>query len=260
MTDSADRRLDAVEAISAEPPHRIRRPIMLQGWRNLAALHWSFDPDEVQRLIPSGFTVDTFDGWAWVGLIPFDMQRIRVPGFPPFGFLSSFPETNVRTYIVDRTGRRGVWFMSLDVTRLLPALVARVSYRLPYCWAAMSIEHEAKNAVDTWTYQSRRRWPSGEAASLVTVRVGDQLDESSITDLDHFLSARWALGSTVGGRLLWAKVSHSRWTLHAASAHGWNESLFAAAGLPTPTEEPIVRWSPGVEVAIQRPRIILRSR
>ena len=128
---------------------------MLQGWHDLASVHWRYDPAVVQALLPDGFTVDTFDGAAWVGLIPFHMRRIRVPHTPALGPLSTFPETNVRTYLLDPEGRPGVWFCSLDITRLLPALVARVSYRLPYCWAQMSIERDR----DIITYTSRRRWP-----------------------------------------------------------------------------------------------------
>jgi hypothetical protein len=89
---------------------------MLQGWHDLASVHWRYDPTVVQSLLPAGFRVDTFDDAAWVGLIPFHMRRIRLPGLPSFGPLSTFPETNIRTYIVDAAGRRGVWFASLDVT------------------------------------------------------------------------------------------------------------------------------------------------
>ena len=121
------------EPITIEPTVEVTRPVMLQGWYNLTALHWQYEPSVIQALLPSGFTVDTFDDAAWVGLIPFHMRRIRVPRTPALGPLSTFPETNVRTYIRDENGRRGVWFFSLDVSRILPALVARVTYGLPYC-------------------------------------------------------------------------------------------------------------------------------
>jgi uncharacterized protein len=243
------------EVITAEPPHSIRRAVMVQGWYDLTAIHWRYDPAVVQALLPAGFTVDTFDGSAWVGLIPFYMERIRVPHLPAFGWLSTFPETNIRTYIVDSAGRRAVWFFSLDIARLLPALVARATYRLPYCWGRMSIA--ASGASDEIrTYTSDRRWPKGEAKSAVSVRIGDELVGDELTDLDHFLTARWALGSTWGRRLMWARVDHPAWKLHAASLIDIDESLVRAAGLPNPTGDPTVRWSPGVEVRIERPRLV----
>ena len=247
-----------VEAITAEPLRAVRRPVMLQSWNTLAALHWRYEPAEVQRLLPHGFTVDTFDEAAWVGLLPFHMQRIRVPGMPPFGRFSTFPETNVRTYIVDPNGRRGVWFFCLEASRLLPVLVARATYQLPYCWSRMSIDCSNLEGHDQWEYRSTRRWPERGPASHITVRVGPAIPANQVTVLDHFLTARWALGSTFGKRCAWAKVSHPEWVLHEAEATGWHETLFTAVGLSKPIDQPLVRWSPGVDVAIQRPRLLRR--
>ena len=240
---------------------------MLQGWYDLTAIHWRYPPAHVQALPPTGFVVDTFDGDAYVGLIPFHMRRIRVPGLPAFGSLSTFPETNVRTYVVDRSGRRGVWFFSLDITRLIPALVARITYRLPYCWATMTMDANGTDVGGTRRYTSRRRWPVGRserathqrARSTVSVRIGHPILGADISGLDHFLTARWALGSTFGRRLMWARVDHPPWPLHQAELLECDETMLTAAGLPAPTGEPIVRWSPGVEVRIERPRVLPRS-
>ena len=244
------------EPILATNPRPVKSPVMLQGWHDLASVHWRYDPEVVQALLPDGFRVDTFDGSAWVGLLPFHMRRIRIPGLPAFGPLSTFPETNIRTYLVDPQGRRGVWFCSLDITRLIPALVARVSYRLPYCWAKMSIETEG----DVWTYTGRRRWPAGEAASHVKIRVGPQVPALEITELDHFITARWALGTQFGRRLMWADVDHEPWIVHRAELLEVDETLLAAAGLPAPEGDPVVLWSPGVTVRIGRPRSVPRQR
>ncbi|MBC8065486.1 MAG: DUF2071 domain-containing protein, partial [Chlorobia bacterium] len=59
------------------------RPVMLQKWRDLSFLHFSLEPDVVQALLPEGLTVDTFDGKAWIGLVPFWMTGIRFPWVPP---------------------------------------------------------------------------------------------------------------------------------------------------------------------------------
>lgn len=242
------------DPITADCPRPVRRPVMLQGWHDLASVHWRFDPQVVQQLLPPAFTVDTFDGSAWVGLIPFWMDRIRIPHLPPFGRWSSFPETNIRTYITDPSGRRGVWFFSLDVTRLAPTLVARVGYRLPYCWSEMSIERQDDRRI----YESRRRWPRGTAASSVGISIGDPIAPDDVTPLEHFLTARWALGSTLAGRPIWAEVDHGPWPLHRATLLACDESLVEAAGLPSPTGDPVVLWSSGVEVRIGRPRLLRR--
>ena len=246
-----------VEAVTQAVGRPVHRPVMLQGWFDLTSVHWRYEPSVVQALLPKGFTVDTYGDSAWVGLIPFHMRRIRLPfglrdGFAA-GRWSSFPETNVRTYIVDSRGRRGVWFCSLDITRLAPTLVARVAYGLPYCWSSMSIDHPTPDVV---AYTSRRRWPRGArgATADVTVRIGERLDNVTDGSLEAFLSGRWALGSTFLGRRLWAEVDHPPWPLHRAELLHLEQSVFAAAGLPAPIGEPVVLWSPGVDVRIGRPR------
>jgi hypothetical protein len=222
---------------------------MLQGWHDLASLHWRYDPALVQAWLPPAFRVDTFDGSAWVGILPFQMHRIRLPHLPALGPWSSFPETNVRTYIVDSHGRRGVWFASLDITRVVPAALARISYHLPYCWATMDIERHG----DHITYRSRRRWPAGSAELEVGLRIGPALAPDDISELEHFLSARWALGSTWAGRPTWAEVDHGAWPLHRGEVTQLDQTLLRAAGLADPVGAPVVLWSPGVEVRIGRP-------
>lgn len=237
------------EAVLATCPTRVARAVMLQGWHDLASIHWAYDPAVVQALLPSGYRVDTFDGAAWVGLLPFRMHRVRLPYLPAFGPLSTFPETNIRTYLVDPQGRRGVWFCSLDINRLLPALVARVSYRLPYCWAKMAVDHQG----DVMTYTSRRRWPRGEATSRVRLRIGAPVEDADVSEFEHFVTARWALGTRFGPRLMWAAVDHPPWPVHRAELLELDETLLAAAGLPAPEGDPVVLWSPGVEVRIGLP-------
>ena len=239
-----------IEAVSPTATNPVVRPVMLQGWKDLASIHWPYDPGLVQARLPAPYRVDTFDGAAWVGVIPFRMERIRIPGLPPLGPLSTFPETNVRTYVVDPSGRRGVWFASLDVSRLLPAVVARTTYQLPYAWSRMSIEPEG----DGFRYRSRRRWPRGGAMSDLLVGVGQRVEPAALSPLDQFLTGRWALGSTLLGKPLWASVDHGPWPLHHAELVDGVETLTAAARLPHPEGPPHVLWSPGVEVRIGAPQ------
>ncbi len=226
---------------------------MYQRWDSLAAIHWAVRPEQVQRLLPAGLTVDTHDGKAYVGLIPFHMQDIRPPGIPEgVPWIGTFPETNIRTYVRGPDGTPGVWFHSLDITRLAAVLVARGWYRLPYMWAGMRIERDGARL----RYAGRRRWPGPRGAgSEVEVEVGDPLRPDEVSDLEHFLSARWGLfaWSRPSG-LVYARVEHPRWPLHRARLVSLREDLMAAAGLTRPGDQPVVAWSPGVDVRIGLPR------
>lgn len=219
---------------------------MRQRWLDLAYVHWRFDASVVQSLLPTGLEVDTFDGSAWVGLIPFSMRAIGLPHGPAVPYLGSFAEVNVRTYVKvgDRTG---VWFFSLDVDRLIPAAVARVTYRLPYCWGETSHVREGR----TLTTEVRRKWPDHVEASRLQVQMGEPI---AADDLDVFLTARWGLYSRARRGVRYAAVDHEPWPLRSATLIDLDEYLVRAAGLPQPTGEPHVRCSDGVSVRIGLPR------
>lgn len=240
----------AAEAVSAEPPSTIERPVMRQRWTDLAYFHWPYPPEVVQALLPDGLTVDTHDGVAWVGLVPFVMRDVRVGPLPRLPYLSTFVEINVRTYVVDRFGRRAVWFWSLDVPRSAIVLVARTCFSLPYCWSA-SARHELDG--DRHRFTMRRTWPRGDGAppfADMAFRVGAPLDDASTTELHHFLTARWALNTRRGGSLRRGRVHHERWPLHEVHDVELRQTVVEAAGLPTPIGAPHALWSPGVAVAV----------
>ncbi|RYD26824.1 MAG: DUF2071 domain-containing protein, partial [Verrucomicrobiaceae bacterium] len=116
------------------------RPVMFQRWSGLLFLHWRMNPEEIQRRLPHGLHVDTFGGKAWVGVVPFFMERIRPVGIPAVPWLSWFLELNVRTYVYDDKGRPGVWFFSLDCNQPVAVEFARKIFHLPYQHAAMNAE------------------------------------------------------------------------------------------------------------------------
>ena len=229
----------------------VRRPVMMQGWKDLTFVHWPYDPAVVQRDLPPGLTVDTFDGRAWVGLVAFHMEDIRLPRLPAVPYLGTFPETNVRTYVRGPGGRPGVWFDSLDITRLIPVIVALGTYRLPYRWSAMSIEHSGGSVA----YRARRRWPGPRGAeSKIVVRPGDPI--SAPDSLERFLTSRWGLYSVFGRRNAYAPVDHAPWPLQTATLEDLDDELVAAAGYPHPAGDPLVHYSPGVDVRIGLPHRI----
>jgi uncharacterized protein len=225
----------------------VHHPVMYQHWRTLTFLHWRYDPAVVQRLLPAGLRVQTFDGTAWVGLIPFLMDRVRAPGVPPLPWLSRFPETNVRTYVVGPDGFEGIWFFSLDAARLPAVLAGRTAYGLPYRWAEMAVT----TTGDAVTYRSRRRSPD-RAACAATVERGAPFAEAELTALDHFLTARFRLYATLAGRLVAADADHGPWPLRRARLRDLRDTLVTAPGLPAPTGEPTLHFSDGVAVRIGR--------
>jgi uncharacterized protein YqjF (DUF2071 family) len=227
----------------------VERPVLLSRWETLTFLHWRYDPEVVQRLLPPGLTVDTFDGSAWVALVPFVLHW-GLPHLSELPWAGHFAETNVRTYVRGADGSAGTYFFSLDASRLGALVVARSSYRLPYFWARMHVDRVGS----TISYTSRRRWPGPRNVRCrVDIEIGRRYEPDELGPLDHFLTARWALFSPRPSGLRQARVFHDPWPLHHARVTRLDDELVVAAGLPSPEGPPLVHYSPAVEVRIGRP-------
>jgi uncharacterized protein len=231
------------EPLTLTSPRPVRTTVFRQAWLDLTFVHWALDPSVVAPLLPDGVRPDVLDGATQVGLVAFRMRDIAIGRAPAIPYFGSFAETNVRLYTVDELGRRGVFFLSLDATRLAPVLVAR-ALGVPYLWSRMSVTDSAGER----TYTCRRRWPGprGVTGRLV-VRPGERVTEP--TELERFVTARWGLhlaGRT--GPAYWPN-EHSEWPLHRAELVSLDDELVAATGLPRPAGAPSsVLWSPGVRV------------
>jgi len=242
-------RATGLAAPSGSCPFTVDRPVMRQRWERLTFLHWPFDPAAVQRLLPDGLQAETLAGAAWVGLVPFYMH-VSTAGGRRAPWVSSFCETNVRTYVRDREGRTGIWFFSLDAARLGAVGIARTTYRLPYFWSSMRLAARGREI----SYSCRRRWPGPRAAtSRVRVSVGGPYSAGELDERDHFLTARWILFSVAGTRHRFARACHQPWPLHRADVTQVDDRLIMAAGLPPPRGAPLAHYSPGVDVRIGRP-------
>lgn len=220
---------------------------MRQTWNHVTFLHWRYEPAVVRRLLPAELSLDVMDGSAWVGLVPFLITGLTAPLLPAIPWLSRFPETNVRTYVIDRRGRRGVWFFSLDAARLAAVIGARAGYGLPYFWGRMSVSRTG-NIVE---YRGARRLQPGR--SDLAIDVGDPVGPPS--ELELFLTARFRLFARWMGRPVFARVEHPQWPLRKARLIRLEESLVRASGLPDPKGEPLVHFADRVDVRTGRPEL-----
>ena len=90
--------------------------LMAQTWHDLVFAHWPLPPERIRPLVPPSMPLDTFDGRAWVGVVPFWMSGVRPRAVPGLPWVSAFPELNARTYVT-LDGKPGVFFFSLDAAR-----------------------------------------------------------------------------------------------------------------------------------------------
>lgn len=208
------------------------RPVMRQRWNNLLFLHWPIEPASIRSRLPKGLHVDLFDGKAWIGIVPFSMERVHPVGLPPLPFLSWFLELNVRTYVHDDSGRPGVWFFSLDCNQPIAVEVARRFFHLPYNHSRMTSEFEGRDTL----YTSQRK--GSAAISRFRYRPPVQAEPAPEHTLEWFLVERYLLFTTDRkGRIRCGRVHHKPYRIEQAECSEWTaepirENEFAGPGGP----------------------------
>jgi uncharacterized protein len=212
--------------------------VWAQTWEDLAFLHWPVDPDPLRRMLPPEAPLDTWDGAAWLGIVPFRITNMRVRGLPPVPGLSTSPELNVRTYVtVD--GKPGVWFFTLDAASRVLVEAGKRFYRLPYERARMTCERRGEYVH----YESER--PGGSFSARY--RGDGQLFHSEPGSLEHFLVERYCLYTADGGRLYRAEIHHPPWDLQRGEVELLRNTL---SPVLLPDEDPHVLFSPRQDMVV----------
>ena len=145
-----------------------RQWAMTQRWNDLLFAHWPVPAASIAPLLPAGLVPDTFDGSAWIGVVPFWMDRIRFSALPKVPGTDTFPELNLRTYVrEEHTNLAGVYFFSLDAANPIAVSIARMFFRLPYYWAHMAIKPQPDGRFFTGAIGISRAGRSASAPPIV---------------------------------------------------------------------------------------------
>ncbi len=227
---------------------------MKQKWRDLLFVHWAVSPQVIRPLVPPELSLDLFDGRAYLGFVPFTMTGVRPVGVPPVYGLSSFHETNLRTYVRVDDHDPGVWFFSLDAANSLAVRLARTFFHLPYHRAQMFLEREPgvrAGQSPAIVYAGVRQWPGPLPASYAVraVPTGATLPAPPGT-LEHFLVERDILYALWQGSLYQGRVHHTPYPLQTAQILALDETISHVAGFPRPDTTPLAHYSSGVDVDV----------
>lgn len=215
------------------------------GWRHLLFENYPVDPEVMDAHLPNGLDPDTYDGSAWLSVVPFTNVEVRPKGLPKqLGI--PLPELNLRTY-VNRDGVPSVYFFSLDAQGIASVLGARVFQHLPYFYARISLEwadgriqfknrrlHPGSRPV----HYEASYWPTGEPFAAPDDPFG------------RFLVERYRFYTEAqDGSIRYTDVSHEPWTLYPAEADITTNTLLKSHGFATPDVEPVCYYSPGLNVS-----------
>lgn len=183
--------------------------LMKQTWANLLFLHWELESEKLKPLLPIELALDTFDGKAWLTILPFRVRHQRFHGLPEIPMMRAYLELNVRTYVVYK-GVPGVYFFSLDANNLLSVAGAKAG-ALPYRMARM----EMTSVAGGIRFTSKRVFGNGEFAAAFAP-AGPAVRTVS-GSLDAWLLERYVLFTKLGPWVLRGDIRHESWEVRSAS-------------------------------------------
>ncbi len=220
-------------------------------WHDVLFMHWPVPEGWLRHLIPPSLELDTFDGSAWLGVVPFRMSGVSPRYLPSVPWLSNFPEINLRTYVT-RDGKPGVWFFSLDAHNPVAVRLARATFSLPYFDAKMSSRYSG-DGVDYRSVRTHRGAPPATFVGRYRP-TGGRFDSGPGT-LENFLTERYCLYSADGkGRVRRGDIHHEMWPLQGAEVEVEHMEMTGQIGVVLPRTEPVVHLASRLDVAAWAPR------
>ena len=225
-------------------------PVMAMRWHDLLFAHWSIEANALRAAIPAPLELDTVDGEAWIGVVPFWMSGIRPRFCPPLPGASTFPELNLRTYV--RYGSRGgVYFFSLDAAHRLAVRVARRCFGLPYFDAEM----HCQQAGDWIDYSSSRTHPDVVPAEFAArYRPIGPVQNAAPGSLEYFLTERYCFFTVDQHQQVHrTDIRHEPWPLQAAEWQVERCDMTKLLGLTLPAHQPLLHFSRRLDVLAARP-------
>ncbi|MCR2821695.1 YqjF family protein [Lederbergia panacisoli] len=219
--------------------------IMKQRWSDVLFTHWPIEPEKLKPFIPSPIEIDTFDGFAWLGVIVFKIDGIYPRGFPPISIRSAFPEINLRTY-VKLNGKPGIYFLSLDVDDWTSYTLAKRWLHVPYYPADISFQQKGQSIH----FESIRKKHTPIMCKGSYTPISEIFYAENMT-LDHFLTERYCFFShDLKSNIYCLDIHHHQWPLQKADADISTHDLFKTFNLKLADLHPIIHYSQGVEALI----------
>jgi uncharacterized protein len=217
-----------------------------QGWRDLLFAHWPVPAGALRPLVPDALEIQARDGTSWVGIVPFRMEGVMRRPLPDLPWLSAFPELNLRLY-VERDGKPGVWFVSLDAGNPLAVWAARRWFHLPYFHAAMRVETSGARVH----YRSQRLASAARVGFRAVYWPTTAVAQAKAGTPEHFLTERYCLyAAAPDGRILRAEVHHPPWPLQRAAAEIEENTVGRGQGIALDGPPALLHFARTIDVVV----------
>ncbi len=202
--------------------------VMTQMLRDVFFMHWPVEMDTIKGLLPESLEPDMYEGMAWVSIVPFRVEPMRMRGLPPIPGLNSYLELNVRTYVIHRH-IPGIFFLNIHTDKLPIILGARLLTGLPYSKRNMKYQMENESFI----------FHSGSDFKA-TLNVNPDRGFEERDPLKTWLVERYSMFSVKNKGLYRGDIHHLPWQIWHATGSIEQNTL-----LPIKTEQnPIIHFAP----------------
>lgn len=196
---------------------RSERVFLSAEWRDLVMLNYTVEPALLNRYVPPGTVLDSFEGRTYLSLVGFRFCHTKLLGHFALPFHTDFDEVNLRFYVRRKNSsgdRRGVVFISEVVPKRAIALAARIVYGENYTSLPMRHSIQASELGTTAHYQ----WKIGSQwCKLAAQTVGDP-SRPGEGSLEQFITEHyWGYSIRRSAGCLEYQVSHLPWQVWATA-------------------------------------------
>jgi uncharacterized protein YqjF (DUF2071 family) len=174
-----------------------------QEWHDVLMLHYRVDQSYLEKLLPEGLHLDTFEGSSWVSFFSFSVKNLRPRLMPPLPYVSSFNEINLRTYVI-KDGVPGIYMLIIEADKLVDVFIPRWFLGIPYVKATM----QSSSGYFCPTNKTKSRGLEVEFKCKPPI--------GSKPPLDTWLTERHALYVKRNKRLFRFDIHHKEWKLQEA--------------------------------------------
>lgn len=207
-----------------------------QEWHNTVFFHWEVPPYLLEKYIPKGIELDTYNNMAWVSMVSFEVKSMRLRNLPAFPYISNFEEINIRTYVT-RDEIPGIYLFSIETNKFIEVLFSRLFIGLPYqkCQIKRSGNH----------VQSENKTLN----HLLDITIDKNTALVNKTGIDVWLTERHSLYEMCGSKICRFDIHHKEWDLRNPDVT-IHDIMYEAGKYKISTYPDKIQYSEKIEVVL----------
>jgi uncharacterized protein YqjF (DUF2071 family) len=201
--------------------------VLFMTWRDLLFASWRVPVESLRPQVPNDLEIDTFDGSAWVSMVPMRVTDMHWRGIPCIPGMDSLRELNLRTYTT-RNGKPGVYFLSIECPAAFSDWIAQHFFGVPYYEAQIATYNDGSS----YNFAAERTQnDKPPAAFFASFRPEGEPFSPQPGTLESFLVERYCLYYVMKGVVYRGDIHHEEWKMKHAVADIAVNTVPGAAGL-----------------------------